>query len=344
MVKGSLHTRPSRQPDKATQLMIQLARLVALFGCIITLVQSVLLFREREGICFNSGCEVVDSLTTVPPLFINLGGFLFFVVVFLGLWLARNDRRRLNYVKALLLAGLAAEGVLFSFQHFVAQTFCSYCLIVLGVVVLVNLLTGIRQIITGAMVFAAVVVGFSALQFAPVGGDPLARLERGTFAVLEAESRDRSMANDRDGERHYLFFSSTCQYCEEVLETIQGGSNCALRFNPIDTITDFAVSNAVRQAHDVRVNRVFLRSLGLKKIPVLLISRLSGFQVMSGAKEIQQYLEQHCGVGGNVAEDIQQSSAEGQSSIAPSSTLDFLSSEEEACSVGLDCEEEGLVE
>lgn len=334
MAQGSLHTRPSRQPDKATQLMMQLARVVALFGCIITLVQSVLLFREREGICFNSGCEVVDSLTTVPPLFINLGGFLFFLVVFLGLWLARNDRRRLNYVKALLLAGLAAEGVLFSFQHFVAQTFCSYCLIVLGVVVLINLLTGIRQIVTGAIVFAAVVAGFSALQFAPAGGDPLARLERGTFAVLEAEDREGAMANDRDEEeRRYFFFSSTCQYCEEVLETIQGGSECVIRFNPIDTITDFAVSNVVRQAHDVRVNRVFLQSLGLKKIPVLLLSRQSGFQVISGAKGIQEYLEQHCGVGGNTFEAIQ------QSSISQSSVPDFLPSADEACSVDLDCEE-----
>jgi uncharacterized membrane protein len=320
--------------------MMQLARLVALFGCIITLVQSVLLFREREGICFNSGCEVVDSLTTVPPLFINLGGFVFFLVVFLGLWLARNDRRCLNYVKALLLAGLAAEGVLFSFQHFVAQTFCSYCLIVLGVVVLVNLLTGIRQTITGALVFAAVVAGFSALQFTPVGGDPLTRLESGTFAVLEADDRESGMANDRNGERRYLFFSSTCQYCEEVLETIQGGNNCALRFNPIDTITDFAVSNAVRQAHDVRVNRVFLQSLGLKKIPVLLLSRQSGFQVISGAKGIQEYLEQHCGVGGNTSETIQQSSREGQSSIFQSSAPGFLPSADEACSVDLDCEDD----
>ena len=344
MVQKSLHTRPSRQPDKATQLMIQLARLVALFGCIITLVQSVLLYREREGICFNSGCEVVDSLTTVPPLFINLAGFFFFSVVFLGLWVARNDCRRLNYVKALLLASLAAEGVLFSFQHFVAQTFCSYCLLVLGVVVLLNLFTGIRQTITGAMVFAAVLAGFSALQFSPAGGDPLARLDSGTFAVLQTDEGERSMAGEKDGERRYFFFSSTCQYCEEVLDTIEGGSQCDLRFNPIDTITDFTVSDAVRQAYDAGVNRAFLRSLGLKKIPVLLVSRQSGFLVIRGAKGIQEYLGQHCGVGGSLPEANGQDPYEGQSYTSQSSTFDFLQSAEEACSVGLDCEEDSIVE
>jgi hypothetical protein len=140
----------------STTPSMRLSRAVALIGSVITLVQALLLMYEREGICFNDGCEVVDSLTTVDPILINLGGFAFFQLVFWSMWLARNKPQRLGVVRVFLLAGIGVEAVLVSFQYLVAQIFCSYCLLILGFVVILNLLAGVRHVIAAIIIFTAV--------------------------------------------------------------------------------------------------------------------------------------------------------------------------------------------
>ncbi|NNK12834.1 MAG: hypothetical protein HKP52_01200, partial [Desulfofustis sp.] len=62
----------------------------ALIGCLITGVQSVLIYIQGEGVCFNEGCKIADSLTLVDPLYFNLAGFFFFLIVLIGLSRARK--------------------------------------------------------------------------------------------------------------------------------------------------------------------------------------------------------------------------------------------------------------
>ena len=57
--------------------------IVSLLASIFTAIQVVLFFSEKKGICFNAGCEIVDSLTTVPPVYFNVAGFFFFQTLFL---------------------------------------------------------------------------------------------------------------------------------------------------------------------------------------------------------------------------------------------------------------------
>ena len=49
----------------------------ALLTALFIAVQMATIILSGEGFCLNQGCEVVESLTKVPPFFINLAGLLF---------------------------------------------------------------------------------------------------------------------------------------------------------------------------------------------------------------------------------------------------------------------------
>lgn len=301
-----------------------LSRLVALLGSIITLIQIFLLASNRETICFNEGCQIVDSLTAVPPLYINIAGFAFFQLVFWGLWVARNNEKVLQYVKVLLLGGLAAEGVLIAFQQLIAQIFCSYCLIIFSMVIILNVLAGFSQILRGGMVFFAVLIGFFSLRFEAGADNPLQDLDKGTFAVIEGDNR----------AKRYLFISSTCKYCEKVVESLNDTNDCGVRFNPVDTIVEFEYDSAQRmESYDVDVNKKLLKAIGLNQIPVLVVVTEAGFQVVTGAGAIEQHLLESCGQKQNVEV------SPGYQSSTPHSGFDFLSPTDESCAVDTDCED-----
>ncbi len=309
---------------------MNISRLVALAGSIITLVQILLLASENDGICFNDGCEIIDSLTTVPPIFFNIGGFFFFQAVFWGIWLARQRRERMQYVNMLLLAGLAIEGVLVSFQHFIAQIFCSYCLIILALVVLLNVLGGFRQVLTGTAVFAAVIIGFSSLQFPEPNIRFIDSLDTGSFAVLAGQNSE---------QKRYLFFSSTCKYCEKVIESLREENNCTIRFNPIDKITDFPLQEVQKTpSYSTDVNRSFLKSLGADQIPVFLTVNQSGFQVVKGEGPIKSYLQESC-----VVQEPESTTDTSIDLFSPTETELLLPGLDDSCSINTDCEGSGLV-
>ncbi len=303
---------------------MKLSRLIALLGSIFTLLQIYFLANDKEGICLNDGCKIVDSLTSIPPLYINIAGFVFFQLIFWGMWFAGNNKRVRNYVDLLLLAGFAAEGVLVAFQQFVAQSFCSYCLIIFGLILSLNILAGLPQFLRGATVFIAVLIGFISLQFDYIKGSPLQGLDNGTFALLQGDSR----------EQRYLFFSSTCKYCEKVIESLNEDNTCGMRFNPIDTITDFNHPTAQRmEVYDTNVNKQLLRSFGINQIPVLLITSEYGVQVVKGAGPIEQYLSNNCLLK---QENIESSDLQ---SNPTNQNFDFLSPTDESCAVESDCED-----
>ena len=310
--------------------LIKLSRLVAMVGSIITLVQIALLATEKNGICLNSGCQVVESLTTVPPIFFSIAGFFFFQAVFWGIWFATKNEKSLLYVHILLLGGLAAEGVLVSFQHFVAQTFCTYCLVIFSLVVLLNALVGLRHFLGGVAIFASVLVGFASLQFTGVGNPPLENLDSGTFAIL----------NESEKEKRYLFFSSTCKYCEEVIASLSSDGECTIRFNPIDRINEFALeAAALRDNYETAVNRKLMQSLGLNQVPVLLTVTSSGFQVIKGSRSIQQYLEVICSKKGGSSparEQMPMDDGRGMRKLPENSSWN---PSDGSCTVNTDCEE-----
>lgn len=261
--------------------------IISFLAALLTAVQVYLLSRGEQAICLNDGCAVVDSLTKVSPLWFNLAGFCFFLTLF---WLFLQGRRRrehlLKIARLLLLAALAAEAVLVFFQYAVAKVFCSYCLIIFAVVVLLNLCCGLRQILRSVVIFSAVLITCLSLQFtAPSSGKPY-DLHAGSMAMLHKAS---------GAETLYLFFSSSCPHCENVIKSLEDGYVCNLRFNPLEPIDNFTVKNAERlKTYDPNINRAFLKGVSVQEVPLLLIDGGEEMRLLKGEKRIVEYLRNTC--------------------------------------------------
>ena len=307
----------------------KLTLVVALAGSLLTLVQIILLESGLDGICFSGGCEIVDSQTTVSPLFFNFFGLVFFQAIFWGVWVGRRSKELQFYVRMLLLAALSAEGVLISFQYVVIETFCTYCLIVFSLVILLNLLHGLHHAVTGSAIFVAVVIAFSTLQFEAPTSESTAiginGLEKGAYAILPGEGNKPKLA---------LFFSSTCPHCERVIESLQQGTICTVSFNPVSKVTKFPLTSLVPNEHyDVGVNRGFMLSLGQQSIPVLLVEQQKHLQLISGGNAIMNYLDKTCRLPTSTSYPDQSLNI-----FDPANEL-VLQPQDDSCSDDVDCEE-----
>jgi hypothetical protein len=260
--------------------------IIAFLASAFTALQTFFLYRGGKGICFNSGCEVVDSLTTVSPLYLNIAGVLFFQAIFWCLlWGRKGSEYWHKLARLLLLTGLATEAVLSFFQYSIAAVFCSYCLVVFSIIVLLNILCGLRQIFCGAVLFFAVIVTCFSLQFRTATGSG-ASLDAGSIAIVAGEQQDAEL---------YLFFSSTCSHCEKIINSLRQENHCTVRFNPVERIDMFTFPGAaIHQEYNPSVNFNFLKSLSLKEVPVLVAREQHRTLVIKGEQMIREYLEENC--------------------------------------------------
>lgn len=306
--------------------------LVVFFGALLTGSQAVLLFLEKEALCFNEGCVIVDGLTKVPPIIFNVFGCLFFLTIAYCLIRARKARGTGWYQLAMmfLIAGMAAEGVLVAFQHFIAGVFCSYCLVVCGFVVLANLTAGIKHFFKGVAVFVAILVAFTALEFSTSASQT--PLIDGNYGYIAGEKSDT---------KHYLFFSETCPHCEEVIEELESSNNiCEIQFNPIFELTQPPMNGTVvNERYNPKANLSFLKNLGIKEIPVLFVKGQQEMTVLKGKRTIQKYLRDNCMVSSEESseENTPLSLEEGESSVSSDGNVDFLlPAEDENCEISTD--------
>lgn len=313
---------------------INLVIAVSVIGFLITGIQSSLIFFRGDAFCLNEGCEIVESLTVVPPIFFNLAGAIYFLLVLRcfsrGL---SGSKLWLGAGRLLLLAGLAAEGVLVPYQHYVAQTFCSYCLVIFSLICLMTIFCGLRQVAAGLFVFGAVVTAFSSLQFSPAGMSQEVVLDEGTYARLDG---------DEQGGKMYLFYSATCVHCEEVIGSLEDEFQCGLRFNPIGEVEAAPLRGAERTAaYSPEVNTRYLKNLGIGSIPVLVAENGGETRILRGKSLILQYLDSSCRADTAPEEVIPQSTAlSGQSSQESPGLYYPPPAEEESCGVEVECEDD----
>jgi len=273
---------------------------ISFLAAILTAAQIYLLSRGERAICFNDGCAVVDALTRVSPLWFNIAGFCFFLTLFcLFLKGRRRKEHLLKIARLILLAALASEAVLVFFQYAVAKVFCSYCLIIFAVVVLLNLCCGLRQIFRGVVIFSAVSITCLGLRFAePSSGKPL-NLDSGSMAMLPGVGNAAKL---------YFFFSASCRHCEKVMAGLSENNNCPLRFNPIERIENFKIAQAKRfENYDPSVNLAFLRGLSIQEVPLLFVAGGDEMRMLKGEKTISEYLQGVCQAPQNQAPGLSQS-------------------------------------
>ena len=301
--------------------------IISFLASVLTAVQVVLELRGAKGLCFNNGCEIIESMTNVSPLVFNVAGFLFFQTLFWLFLLGRNGSEHWHTLaRLLLLAGLAAEAVLVFFQHSIATVFCSYCLVIFAVIVLLNLCCGLHQLVRGMVIFIAVLAACFSLQFGTPSTGRGTSLDSGSLAMVNGK---------RDGVKLYLFFSASCNYCEKVIEAIGADNICTVRFNPIEKIEKFAIADMVRFAdYDPQVNRTLLQSLSINEVPVLMAKADDETQIFKGEKRIMEYLQKTC----RQSSDVDYSGT----SNSPAPGYTFLPGVqkpgEDACPVNTDCD------
>ena len=256
-------------------------------AAIIALQTAIILF-HGEPFCLNDGCRIVEKLTVVPPLYINISGLLFFLALFVASRSFGKKDRFLDIPRLLLLLGLGVEGVLVSYQFFVIRTFCSYCLIIFSLIVLLNIVYGWRQILVGFSLFGAVVAAFGILNFSPASllalrGETLAS---GTYAVKKCDTPAKQL---------YFFFSSECPHCKNVLSVLENCNNCEFHFNPIDKNQVLAMPDLEYSEYfSPSLNRVVLSMLNITTIPVLLVQNPDGLTFIKGEDSIIDFVSRAC--------------------------------------------------
>lgn len=261
---------------------------ISSLACFIIALQITAIAFRGDPFCLNEGCRIVEKLTAIPPLLFNLAGFVFFLAVFLASLRSRGrPATALDWPRTLLLAGLTVEGVLVGYQFLVAQILCSYCLAIFSIVIILNLLYGRQQAITGAMLFLAVFGVFAMLNFGPTLLDLRNKsMANGSFAIKRCDAPFRQL---------YFFFSSDCPHCRNVLNALQSCNSCEFHFNPVERIQtlDFPALE-YSPAYEPALNRLVLSLLGIKTIPVLLVKNSDELTFIKGEKNIIRYVSQAC--------------------------------------------------
>lgn len=297
-------------------------------GVLLTGTQTLLIALHKKALCFNDGCAVVDSLTKVPTIFFNLAGFLYFLAIFYILLRARkgSDAWR-QFASLFLLGGMAAEGVLVAFQHYIVGVFCSYCLVIFCLVVMLNLFAGLKQFMRGVAVFVAVLVAFSVLQFS---SQQVSRpISAGTYG---------SVAGESGGKQLFFFFSETCPHCEEVIAGIRTKNSCEIQFNPVSKLSKSPLESIKQnESYDHAVNISFLKNLAINEIPVLVILGHGEVVVLKGKLHIKEYLEKNC--GGVSATKVEDAGKYEESAVSSGEKLDYIFSDEDT-----NCEVEGTAD
>ncbi|MDW7774437.1 MAG: hypothetical protein SCH71_16245 [Desulfobulbaceae bacterium] len=293
--------------------------------------QLYLIALQGEAACFNEGCSVVEELTRVSPFVFNLFGLFFFLVVGLAALLALVHPASLSFLSLLLLAALAAEGVLLAYQYHVAQAWCSYCLIIFGLVALCNLIVGLRQFFSGAVLVAAVNIIFALLRFEPaILNTQDNGLTAGTAAVRTGLVGNRSVS---------IIYSNDCPHCMTLLQKLPEFTACTVRLNPIGEPPPADIQGLERMtSFQPEMNRLLLRMLQIDSVPVLVLPDNGGYRIIRSESGIDSYLSANC------VETAESRPSASELSTWESSVLDggqslFPPAGDEECGIDVECEE-----
>ena len=263
-------------------------QLLALSASLVIAVQIIYILVNGSAICLNSGCEIVERLTSLSPLYFNILGLLYFQIIYWSLRFIKN--RSLGGFEIpglLLLAGLAAEGVLLAYQLFVAHVVCSYCILIFLFVIILNLVYDRKQLISGVTILIAIIFSFSLLTWLPARvSSQINSLEHGSYGVKSCAAPSKEI---------FLIFSSDCAHCINVINALDDCNSCDFYLNPVEKLDTFKVNGLeLNASYSPEVNRLMLAILGIKEVPVLVVKNTNGFSFIKGEDNILNYVRRAC--------------------------------------------------
>jgi len=303
----------------------KIMRIIALCGSAASGIQAIINWVTGSNLCPDAGCEVVESLTAISPLYLNILGFIFFQVAF---WLSYHLKSKPGFSSYLmgpvLLSGLAFDSALLGYQIFVAHSICSYCLLILLFVIMLNILYGAWQTAAGIAIFSAIVVSFSVMALFPAAaGSKIYSLKNASYGLKSCASPTKEI---------YLIFSSDCPHCQKVIETLNNCNSCDLYLNPINPIRSLNIDGLrLNKSFSPEINRLILKVLEIDSVPVLVVKDDESYRFVRGEDRILNFISRACFTHDEVFSFDRPPRAAGKE-------ITVLTEEDEECSLEIDCQ------
>jgi hypothetical protein len=224
---------------------------VSTLAMLFVLTETVMQFFGKS-ICFTEGCKVVSQQVRYGEISILLIGLATFALLALCSALNRYyvAPGLSRFINLILIVSLACEGFFTGYQAFSVHTPCVFCLIILGLIMLlgmIRLFSGQKELVAGFASFAAV---FTMLYLV---------LPAGTNVSLP------------ENERLILFYSNDCKHCAEVMKDIEENK--------------LSVKHL-----EVNEYSAFLKSLGIDAVPTLYVNDKYQRVFITGKEAIKRYL------------------------------------------------------
>lgn len=303
----------------------RIMRMIAFIAGLVAAAQAVFSLLSGSILCLNEGCHVIESLTLIPPLYLNIIGFIFFHMVFWSsLHVSHNSVQQTEFLGVLLISGLTFSSALLAYQVFFVHAFCGYCLLIFGFVFAMNLCYGWKQRVTGTIILVVILFSFSILNFMPTEVfSKFYSLKNAAYGLKSCDSPTKEV---------YLIFSSDCSHCMNVIQELNNCNSCDLYLNPIDKIDTLKAEGLkLNPDYSPDLNRLILKVLEIDTVPVLISKSPEGYRFIKGEKKIINYVRTACFTHDNVLYlDDYLSSGEEEISV--------LTDEEGECSIEIDCE------
>lgn len=303
----------------------KIMRFVAFGASALVALQILIRLITGSGVCLNAGCKVVESLTVISPLYLNILGFIFFQVVFWQLFnLKSKSLYDIDLIGLVLVAGLIFDTALIAYQIFVVQIFCGYCLIIFAFVIILNTLYGIRQMAIGVAILAALSLSFAILTSFPIGA------KSNTYSLKNASYGVKSCSSPT--KEIYLIFSSDCSHCQKVIETLNNCNSCDLYLNPIDTIKTVNISGVeLNQQFAPEINRLILKVLEIDSVPVLVVKDAESYRFIRGENTIVNFIRRACFTHDEVLYF-------NEAPVSTDQDITVVTDKDEECSLAIDCD------
>ncbi len=257
---------------------------IASIGVLLTLGQMLMHLRGKE-ICFNQGCKIVEGVLALDPLVVNGAGALFFLTIIFLVFVIKRRGDLSFLLDLLLLCAFVAEGLLLSIQLFIAHTFCSYCLLIASLVLLVTISYRGRIAIFG-MSFVTIEMAIFSFISLPFQNLDTLNLNQGTYAVKTCSN---------PGSVAFLIFSENCPHCKKVLSNLQGCVKCEIHFNPVSKIKKEVLPGLIPiEGYEPQINLLALKIFDINSVPVLIQRTDDGYKIIKGDEKIIEFIHSQC--------------------------------------------------
>ena len=303
----------------------RIMRMLALVASFFAAAQVIFILASGSIICLNEGCRVVENLTLVSPLYLNIIGFIFFQIIFwLSLRVSRNPDQQSDFLSLSLISGLTFSSALLAYQLFFVHAFCGYCLLIFGFVYIMNVCYGRKQWLSGTVILTVIIFSFSILNFMPT------EVFSKFYSLKNAAYGHKSC--DAPTKEIFLIFSSDCSHCTNVIQELANCNSCDLYLNPIDKIDAFKTAGIqLNPDYSPSLNRLILKVLEIDTVPVLISKSQEGYRFIKGEKKIINYVRHACFTQDNVLY-LDDSFVSGEDEVS------VITEEEGECTIEIDCE------